>query len=103
MPTPARSATAETGASAPRALNTSRAASSTTRSLRRASAWRPWTESGRSEREVTGSAYLYSERNVPVRYRESEEIAPFKFGRRGRACGGNAGVRARSEEHTSEL
>ena len=56
MPTPARSATAEIGAAAPWAVKTSRAASSTTRSLRRASACRPRLDCGLSERNVTGPA-----------------------------------------------
>src|SRR3984893_15507386 len=41
MPTPARSATADTGASQPCVAKTSRAASRTLRSLRAASCWRP--------------------------------------------------------------
>src|SRR5689334_21423882 len=41
MPTPASAATALTGASGPWTAKTTRAASSTARSLRRASAWRP--------------------------------------------------------------
>src|SRR5260370_13335639 len=46
MPTPARSATAEIGASAPWTEKTSRAASRTARSFRRACACRPQDDSG---------------------------------------------------------
>src|SRR6266702_779326 len=52
MPTPARSATAEIGASAPWAAKTSRAASSTARSLRRASACRPRPDRGYRDRNA---------------------------------------------------
>ena len=50
--------------------NTSRAASSTARSLRRASACLPCAESGFSERNITALFYRYSEQYAPNKIRQ---------------------------------